>query len=77
MERVCRDGHRAVWWALDVTAGPYGPDQRQRAVVATADPATVPEPNTWYLVTTLPAPAATPVPTPSLAAADLTEIVRL
>ena len=47
-------------------AGPYGPDRPRRLVIATPDPATLPEAATWYLETTLP-----------LAEADLAEIVRL
>jgi hypothetical protein len=78
VERSFRDGHSETWWALEVTVGPYGPNMRQRAVVATTDPATLPEHSTWYLVTNLPAPG-----TPrardeaTLPAADLTEVVRL
>ena len=49
--RTFRDGHTERWWALEVTAGPYGPQRHQRAVVATTDPPTLPEPATWYLVT--------------------------
>ena len=32
-----------TWWALEVEAGPYGPLRAQRAVVATTDPATLPD----------------------------------
>jgi len=66
VERTFRDGHTTIWWALEGEAGPYGPERARRLVIATVDPATLPEPATWYLATTLP-----------LAAADLTEIVRL
>jgi SRSO17 transposase len=66
VERTFRDGHTTVWWALAGEAGPYGPDRPRRLVIATVDPATLPEPATWYLEATLP-----------LAAADLAEIVRL
>ena len=77
-ERSYRDGHTESWWALEVTVGPYGPERRQRAVVATTDPATLPEHTTWYLVTNLPAPG-TPraCDEATLPAADLTEVVRL
>lgn len=64
VDRRYRDGHVETWWALEVEAGPYGPDRSQRAVVATTDPVTLPEHGTWYLVT-------------NLLDADLTEIVRL
>lgn len=66
VERPFRDGHTTVWWALEGEAGPYGPQRSRRLVIATVDPATLPEPATWYLATTLP-----------LAEADLAEIVRL
>jgi SRSO17 transposase len=74
--RSVRDGHTATWWALAVRVGPYGPERRQRAVVATTDPATLPEPTTWDLVTTLPAPITVRTedgPPP----ADIAEVVRL
>ena len=61
-----RDDQTATWWALEGVAGPYGPDRGRRLVIATVDPATVPETATWYLATTLP-----------LAEADLAEVVRL
>ena len=77
VERTFRDGHTAVWWALEVRVGPYGPEKRQRAVIATTDPATLPELTTWYLVTNLPAPAPAPAAEPILPAAGLTEVVRL
>lgn len=47
-----------------MVAGPYGPERAQRAVVATTDPATLPEHSTWYLAT-------------NLQDTDLAEIVRL
>ena len=75
--RTFRDGHTAVWWALEVRVGPYGPDKRQRAVIATTDPATLPDLTTWYLVTNLPAPEADATADAVLPAADLAEVVRL
>ena len=66
VERTFRDGHAATWWALEGVAGPYGPDRPRRLVIATPDPATLPEPATWHLETTLPSERA-----------DLAEIVRL
>jgi hypothetical protein len=74
--RTFRDGHTEAWWALEVVAGPYGPAPRRRAVVATTDPATLPDHQTWYLATNLPVPGAPPdgaAPPP----ADLAEVVRL
>jgi SRSO17 transposase len=64
--RSSRDGQTAAWWALEGVAGPYGPERGRRLVIATVDPATVPEAATWYLETTLPA-----------AEAPLAEVVRL
>jgi hypothetical protein len=64
--RSFRDGHEQTWWALEGVAGPYGPERGRRLVIATVDPATLPETATWYLATTLPA-----------AEADLAEVVRL
>jgi len=78
VERQFRDGHTETWWALEVRAGPYGPERAQRAVVVTTDPKTLPERTTWYLVTNLPAPgSARAAQEGALPAADLTEIVRL
>lgn len=77
VERTFRDGHTETWWALELGVGPYGPHRHQRAVVATTDPATLPEPTTWYLVTNLPAPDATPPFATALAPADVREVVRL
>ena len=58
VERRFRDGHTEEWWALEVEAGPYGPERAQRAVVATTDPEKLPQRKTWYLVTNLPHPSA-------------------
>lgn len=66
VERHFRDGHVEIWWALEGVAGPYGPERGRRLVIATPDPATLPEATTWYLATTLP-----------LADADLAKVVRL
>jgi SRSO17 transposase len=76
--RRFRDGHSEAWWALEVRVGPYGPEQAQRAIVVTTDPATLPERTTWYMVTNLPAPRSTRTQEEgALPAADLAEIVRL
>jgi len=58
IERTFRDGHTETWWALEVDVGPYGPTKPIRAVVATTDPATLPDHTTWYLTTNLPAPGS-------------------
>jgi hypothetical protein len=75
--RTFRDGHAETWWAADARLGGWGPDGVRRLVVATADPVTLPDKATWYLVTNLPRPggpreAGSPHP-----AAGLAEIVRL
>ena len=54
--RAFRDGHTGTWFAADATLGWWGPDGTTRLVVATADPATLPEKATWYLATNLPRP---------------------
>ena len=74
--RPFRGGHAETWWALEVVAGPYGPAPRLRAVVATTDPATLPDQQTWYLATNLPTPGAPPGAAPP-PPADLAEVVRL
>jgi len=75
--RTFRDGHTETWWALEVVAGPYGPAPRLRAVIATTDPATLPDHQTWYLTTNLPTPAEPVVAAGALPPADLEEVVRL
>ncbi|MFD7281661.1 IS701 family transposase [Streptomyces sp. NPDC059862] len=75
--RTFRDGHTATWWAADATLGFWGPDGLNRLVVATTDPATLPDKSTWYLVTDLPrpgSPCAAQSPHPP---ADLDEVVRI
>lgn len=71
--RTFRDGSTQDWWALEIVAGPYGPDKTERAVVATTDPQTLPDLTTWDLVTNLPAPASSPMPEHQLAEACLEE----
>ncbi|PJN32237.1 transposase [Streptomyces sp. CB02959] len=75
--RTFRDGHTATWWAADATLGWWGPDGTTRLVVATTDPATLPDKGTWYLATDLPrpqGPRAADTPQPP---ADLAEVVRI
>src|SRR6266581_681610 len=54
--RRFRDGHAETWYAADAKLGGWGPDGVRRLVVATVDPATLPDKATWYLVTNLPRP---------------------
>jgi len=76
--RQFRDGHTEDWWALEITAGPYGGERTQRAVVVTTDPKHLPDHTTWYLITNLPAPGTARARAEgALPAADLAEIVRL
>src|SRR5437773_3620345 len=56
--RAFRDGHTETWWAADASLGWWGPDGTRRLVAVTADPGTLPDKATWYLVTNLPRPAA-------------------
>jgi hypothetical protein len=75
--RTFRGGRTRTWYAADASLGPWGPGGALRLVVATTDPATLPDNATWYLVTNLPRPggpreAGSPHP-----AAGLAEIVRI
>jgi SRSO17 transposase len=75
--RTFRDGHTATWYAADATLGWWGPDGFTRLVVATADPATLPDKATWYLATSLPRPGGPREATSAHPPADLAEIVRI
>ncbi|RCH58284.1 IS701 family transposase [Streptomyces sp. SDr-06] len=77
VERHFRDGHTETWWAADTTLGGWHPHGRVRLVVATTDPAALPEKATWYPATNLPHPDAPHAATSAHPPADLTEIVRL
>jgi SRSO17 transposase len=77
ISRAFRDGSTQDWWALEVVAGPYGPDKTQRAIVASTDPLTLPDATTWYLVTNLPAPSQSAEQEAPFAPADLEELIRL
>jgi hypothetical protein len=75
--RTFRDGHAEAWWAADATLGGWGPDGVRRLVVATADPGTLPDHATWYLVTNLPRPGGPREAGSPHAAASLAEITRI
>jgi SRSO17 transposase len=77
IRRHFRDGHAETWWAAELTLGGRGPDQRQRLVVATTDPTTLPPLSTWYLLTNLPRPGSPQAGTSPWAPAALAELVRL
>jgi DDE superfamily endonuclease len=75
--RAFRDGHTETWQAADAVLGWWGPDGARRLVVATADPATLPDKATWYLVTNLPRPGGPREAESPHPAAGLAEIVRI
>jgi hypothetical protein len=77
LERRFRDGRAQVWWALEAECAPYGPEKPHRLIVATTDPATLPNLTSWYLATNLPAPGSKRAEHSELDAADLAEVVRL
>jgi hypothetical protein len=75
--RTFRDGSTQDWWAVEIVAGPYGPEKKERAIVATTDPETLPDLSTWYLVTNLPAPTTHLGSEPLFPPASLEEVIRL
>jgi DDE superfamily endonuclease len=78
--RTFRDGHAETWWAADATLGGWGPDGVRRLVVATADPGTLPDKATWYLVTNLPRPGGpreAGSPHPAAGPADITRLYAI
>jgi DDE superfamily endonuclease len=75
--RTFRDGHAETWWAADATLGGWGPDGARRLVVATADPGTLPDKTTWYLVTNLPRPGGPREQDSLHPAAGVAEITRI
>ena len=75
--RTFRDGSTQEWWALELDIRPFGPERLERVVIATTDPASLPDPTTVYLVTNLPAPGSKRAQTSELAEASLEEVVRL
>jgi hypothetical protein len=75
--RTFRDGHTETWYAADAALGWWGPDGARRLVAATADPATLPDKATWYLVTNLPRPGGPREADSPHPAAPLAEIVRI
>ena len=77
VERVFRDGHAETWWAADCRAGSYRIYGPMRLVVATTDPAALPECSTWYLATDFARPDLPTPPDPPRPAAALAEVVYL
>jgi DDE superfamily endonuclease len=78
LERTFRDGHTKRWWAFEPKRWPFEAGRQRRLVVATTDPATLPDLTTFYLFTNLRAPEGErDAGDQELAAADLAEVVRL
>lgn len=79
LEHSFRDGHTERWWALEPTRWPFDPPSDRRLVVATTDPAKLPELTTFYLYTNLPSPqiGRSGVGNDDLGSADVAEITRL
>jgi len=77
LERAFRGGRTEEWWALEAQGAPYGPEKRKRLVVATTDPASLPELTTWYLRTNLPAPGSGRAEKSELLPAEVAEVVGL
>src|SRR5215210_7486168 len=77
LERTFRDGHSEQWWALEAECRAFGPEKQRRLVVATTDPAELPELTRWYLVTNLPLPGSSRAAHSEFAPADVAEITRL
>jgi hypothetical protein len=72
-----RAGHAESWWAAEATLGSWGPDGARRLAAVSADPATLPEKATWYLVTNLPRPGGPREAESPWPAAPLAEITRI
>jgi SRSO17 transposase len=77
LERTFRDGRSEQWWVLEAERGPYGPEKSRRLIVATTDPAVLPERTTRYLRTNLPAPGSSRADRSGIAPADVAEVLRL
>jgi hypothetical protein len=78
LEHSFRDGHTERWWALEPTRWPFDSKSDRRLVVATTDPATLPELTTFYLFTNLPAlEPERDAANVDLVPADVAEVVRL
>ena len=77
LSRTFRDGHTEEWWALEAECRPFGKEKQRRLIVATTDPAELPERTTWYLLTNLPAPDSSKATESELIPAEVAEVVRL
>jgi hypothetical protein len=78
LRRSFRDGHTERWWAFEPKGWPFEAGRRRRLVVATTDPATLPDLTTFYLFTNLASPdGERDAGDRELRAADLAEVTRL
>src|SRR5215469_2023248 len=48
--RTFHDGTAQNWWALELDMRPFGPEKLERVIVATTDPATLPDLTTFSLL---------------------------
>jgi hypothetical protein len=71
------EGHTQEWWALEAEWRPFGKEKQRRLVIATTNPAELPDLTTCYLLTNLPAPASSKATESGLEAAEVAEVVRL
>ena len=77
LTRTFRDGHTQEWWALEAECRPFGKEKQKRLVVATTDPAELPDLTSWYLLTNLPAPDSSRATESGPIPAEVAEVVRL
>ena len=78
LRRSFRDGHTEKWWAFEPKGWPFEAGRRKRLVVATTDPATLPDLTTFYLFTNLESPEGErEAGDRELGRADLAEVSRL
>ena len=77
LSRTLRDGHTEEWWALEAECRPFSKEKPRRLIVATTDPAELPERTTWYLLTNMPAPGSLRATESGLEVAEVNEVVRL
>ena len=77
VKRTFRDGSSQDWWALELDVRPYGPAKQERVIVATTDPATLPDLTTWYAMTNLPVPGSPRAQERVIVAAGVEDVVRL
>ncbi len=75
--RRFRDGRTETWYAAEARLGWWGPDGARRLVAVTADPGTLPDKATWYLVTNLARPGGPREEGSPWPAAGLDEITRI